>query len=285
MRGAAPSMQVLRPRDAAAALRARKRYPDALPIAGGTDVMVEWNAGQLNDRTILDLSALTEWQRIRKRRDAIYVGALVTHTQLQESALIRKHAPLLVAACATVGGSQIQNRGTLGGNIANASPAGDTFPPLSIYEAVVHASSGRGHRDISFDAIFAGVKKTTLLADELIEGVSIPIPTRPQRQLFRKVGTRAAQAISKTVVAGLLWLRRDGRARELRFALGSMAPTTRRLSAVEAFVRDKKLTPATVAKACALVREDVSPIDDIRSTAEYRLRVSENLLAAFLRGR
>ena len=278
-------MQVLRPRDAAEALRARKRHPDALPIAGGTDVMVEWNAGHRNDTTILDLSALTEWRQIRKRRDTVYIGALVTHTQLQESALVRKHAPLLTDACATVGGTQIQNRGTLGGNIANASPAGDTFPPLAVYEAIVHASSERGWREIRFDEIFAGVKKTTLRPDELIEGVSIPIPSRPRRQLFRKVGTRAAQAISKTVVAGLLWLRRDGRVRELRFALGSMAPTTRRLSTVEAFVRNKKLTPATIAKACERLRDDVSPIDDIRSTAEYRLRVSENLLAAFLRGR
>jgi len=278
-------MRVLRPRDVAEALRARKRHPDALPIAGGTDVMVEWNAGHRNDRTILDLSALTEWQQIRKRRDTIHIGALVTHTQLQESALVRKHAPLLTDACATIGGTQIQNRGTLGGNIANASPAGDTFPPLAVYEAIVHASSERAWREIRFGEIFAGVKKTTLLPDELIEGVSIPIPSRPRRQLFRKVGTRAAQAISKTVVAGLLWLRRDGRVRELRFALGSMAPTTRRLSSVEAFVRDKKLTPATISKACERLRDDVSPIDDIRSTAEYRLRVSENLLAAFLRGR
>src|SRR5207253_901644 len=114
--------------------------------------------------------------------------------------------PLLVAACATVGGVQIQNRGTLGGNVANASPAGDTFPPLLVYEAVVHAVSASGRRSIPISAMFAGVKRTALVPGELIESIELPfLERRSARQLFRKVGTRAAQAISKTVIAGLLW--------------------------------------------------------------------------------
>ena len=107
---------------------------------------------------------------------------------------------------------------------------------------------------------------------------------RPARQMFRKVGTRAAQAISKTVAAGLLWMRRDGRVRELRFALGSMAPTVKRLAAVEAFVRGRRLDRRTIAAACALLEQDVSPIDDVRSTRAYRLEVSRNLLRAFMEG-
>jgi CO/xanthine dehydrogenase FAD-binding subunit len=231
---------------------------------------------------ILDLAALGAWGRIRTSKGGVTIGGLATHADIQREPVIRRQLPLLVEACATVGGLQIQNRGTLGGNIANASPAGDTFPPLAVYEAEVEIVSARGRRRVPFTSVFTGVKKTILGPGELIEAVYVPIPKRPSRQLWRKVGTRAAQAISKTVAAGLLWLARDGTVEELRFALGSMAPTVRRLAKAEAFVKGKKLTREVVHEACALLRQDVAPIDDIRSTAEYRLTVSQNLLAAFL---
>ena len=283
MRGAPQTMTLLRPHAAAEALALLAATPGAVPLAGGTDFMVGWNAGHANRRTILDLSGIGEWNKLRATKSELTIGALVTHARIQEDATARKRFPLLVAACATVGGAQIQNRGTLGGNVANASPAGDGFPPLAVYEAVVIAASAGGSRRVPFAEIFAGVKKTTLAADELIEAIELPFPAkRPTRQLFRKVGTRAAQAISKTVLAGQLWLARDGRVEELRFAIGSMAPTVRRLTKAEAFVTGKKLTPEVVREACALLAEDVSPIDDIRSTAEYRLLVARNIFAAFL---
>ncbi len=275
-------MSVLRPRSAAEALRLYGRNPGAVPLAGATDFMVGWNAGQANGRTILDLAAVASWAQIRATRSALSIGALATHTQIQRDRHVRRHLPLLVEACATVGGLQIQNRGTLGGNIANASPAGDSFPPLAVYEAVVEIASARGRRRVAFGSIFAGVKKTVLGPGELIEAIHVPIPRTPSRQLWRKVGTRAAQAISKTMVAGLLWLARDGTVSELRFALGSMAPSVRRLTKAEAFVKGKRLTREVIHEACALLKQDVAPIDDIRSTAEYRLAVSENLLAGFL---
>jgi CO/xanthine dehydrogenase FAD-binding subunit len=203
---------------------------------------------------------------------------------LQRQGTVQRRFPLLAAACATVGGVQIQNRGTIGGNIANASPAGDTLPPLAVYEAVVEVVSLEGTRRVPFLEMFAGVKKTTLRPGELIAAIELPFASRPQRQLFRKVGTRAAQAISKTVAAGVMWLARDGTVRELRFALGSMAPTVRRLRAVESFVAGKPLTPDTIQAASQLVASDVSPIDDLRSTAEYRLATSRRLLEAFLEG-
>jgi CO/xanthine dehydrogenase FAD-binding subunit len=275
-------MTVLRPRTPAEALRLYAGAPEAVPLAGGTDFMVAWNAGSANGRTILDLAALGAWGRIRTSKGGVTIGGLATHADIQREPVIRRQLPLLVEACATVGGLQIQNRGTLGGNIANASPAGDTFPPLAVYEAEVEIVSARGRRRVPFTSVFTGVKKTILGPGELIEAVYVPIPKRPSRQLWRKVGTRAAQAISKTVAAGLLWLARDGTVEELRFALGSMAPTVRRLAKAEAFVKGKKLTREVVHEACALLRQDVAPIDDIRSTAEYRLTVSQNLLAAFL---
>ena len=133
--------------------------------------------------------------------------------------------------------------------------------------------------------MFAGVKKTNLEPGELICAVEIPyLARRPYRQLYRKVGTRAAMSISKTVAAGLLWLEPDRGVRELRFALGSMAPTVRRLKAAEELVKGKRLSPEVAAEACELLRKDVSPIDDVRSTAQYRLHVSQNLLSAFLLG-
>ncbi len=283
MRGIAESMAWIRPRSAREALERLAERPEALPLAGGTDFMVAWNAGLQNHRTILDLSRVAEWGSIHATKAGVIVGALATHSTLQRHPAIRRDFPLLPKACALIGALAIQNRGTLGGNIANASPAGDTFPPLAVYEAIVHVASREGRRAVPFTDIFAGVKKTTLRPGELITAVELPFPrTRPKRSYFRKVGTRAAQALSKTVAAGLLWLSSGGAVEELRFALGSMAPTVRRLKSAESFLRGKRLDGPAIDHACTLLERDVSPIDDVRSTAEYRLAVSRNLLREFL---
>jgi CO/xanthine dehydrogenase FAD-binding subunit len=279
MRGAAASMTVLRPRTVREALQTFAQTPQALPLVGGTDVMVSWNLGDLNDRVILDLSRLREWSRIEETDTGVRIGALATHTAIQEHAIVRRRFPLLVEACATIGGVQIQNRGTLGGNIANASPAGDTLPSLAVYDAELDVISATGRRRVPFLDIFAGVKKTTLQPGELIAAIDLPFTQKkPQRQLFRKVGTRAAQAISKTVVAGLLWLAPDGTVRDVRVALGSMAPTVRRLRTVESFLIGRTLTAAVIRDAGERLSADVSPIDDIRSTAAYRLATSRRVL-------
>ncbi len=283
MRGDAEAASVLRPRTPAEAVRLFQKHKHALPIAGGTDLMVAWNAGDLAGRTFLDVSPLRAWSGIRQAKDALVLGSLATHTDLLRHPLVRRHLRLLAEACTTVGGVQIQNRGTIGGNVANASPAGDSFPPLAVYEATVAVVSAGGRREIPFLEFFTGPKRTCLAPGELVESIRVPIPRRSlARAMFRKVGTRAAQAISKTVAAGLLWLKRDGTVEELRFALGSMAPTVRRLRSAEAFVQGRRLTPAVVREAVALVSNDVAPIDDVRSTAEYRLAVSRNLLFRFL---
>jgi CO/xanthine dehydrogenase FAD-binding subunit len=282
MRGDPGSMTVLRPATVREAFRYFERAPDAIPLAGGTDFMVAWNAGEANRRTVLDLSRLRSWRRIRERPSGVVLGALATHWELQSHPVIASAFPLLAAACRSVGGRQIQTRGTLGGNIANASPAGDTFPPLAVYQARVRLRSAGKTRLVPFLDVFAGVKKTTLARGELIESVEIDFHPRATRQLFRKVGTRAASAISKVVASGLLWLSRDGRVREARFALGSMAETVRRLEAAEAFLAGKRLDARVVEEAVALLEKDVSPIDDLRSTREYRLSVSGNLFRDFL---
>lgn len=285
MRGDYRTMKVLRPSNAAQALRLFGRSPDALPLAGGTDVMVSWNMGHLNGRVVLDLSRLAEWRRVRATAEGALIGSLVTHAAIQRHPALRRSFPLLIEACATVGAAQIQNRGTLGGNIANASPAADTFPPLAVYGAKVHAASTSGQRVLPFAEVFAGVKKTTLGPGELIEAVELPVPfPPPDRQFFRKVGSRLAQTISKTMGAGLLWFNTNGTVRELRLAFGSVAPTVRRLPSVEAYAAGKRLTPDIVEECAQLAAQDISPIDDIRSTRQYRLVVTQNLVRRFLQG-
>ena len=281
MRGDSSTMELLRPSSAAEALALYAKRPQALPLAGGTDVMVLWNMGLLNGKSVLDLSLLGEWSKIRVSTEAARLGALVTHSQIQEHPVVAKSFPLLAQACATIGAAQIQNRGTIGGNLANASPAGDTFPALAVYDAVVLVASAFGRRRVPILEFFAGVKKTTLAAGELIEAVELPYAEKPARQFFRKIGTRAAQAISKTVGAGLLWTK-GGKVTDCRLAFGSVAPTVRRLKIVETLVCGEKLTPALAKAAAALVAKDVSPIDDIRSTRAYRLAVTANLVREFL---
>lgn len=283
MRGDPATMMVFRPRTAAEALRYYALRPGAVPLAGGTDFMVAWNMAERNGREVLDLSRVKEWTRVSRGRRGASVGAMVTHARLRSDSMIAKEFPLLAQACGTVGAWAIQNRGTIGGNLANASPAGDTFPALAVYEALIKVAGPKGRRDVPVLELFTGVKKTSLAPSELIEGVELPFPVRrPDRQIFRKVGTRAAQAVSKTVAAGLLWLGKGRTVQEIRFALGSMAVTVRRLRTVEEFLKGQHLDSKTVERACEFLAKDVAPIDDIRSTAEYRLAVSRNILRSFL---
>jgi CO/xanthine dehydrogenase FAD-binding subunit len=285
VRGDARSMTVLTPRTPKEALELLSREPKALPMAGGTDLMVGWNMGQLNGRTVLDLSRLRAWREIAAVRGGLSVGSLVTHAELRRHPLVARRFPLLSQACATVGAAQIQNRGTLGGNLANASPAADTFPALAVYDASVRLLGPSGPRELPVLEFFAGVKKTHLRPGELIESIELPFCERaPSAALFRKVGTRLAQAISKTMFAGLLWLGKGGVVEEARLSFGSLAPTVRRLRAAEAHLKGRRLDAAAAAAAADLLLSDVSPIDDIRSTREYRLAASRNILRRFLEG-
>jgi len=285
MRGDAATMAWLSPRTPAEAVRALAADPKALALAGGTDLMVAWNMGLLNGRAVVDLSRLTPWKAIRAAKGGLTIGSLAVHADILRHPVVRARFPLLADACATVGAAQIQNRGTLGGNVANASPAGDTFPPLAVYEAVVHCLGPGGRRALALSEFFAGVKKTHLEPGELVESIELPFPPKPPtRAEFRKVGTRAAQAISKTMFAGLLWLAKDGTVADVRLAFGSLAPTVRRLSAAEAFLKGRRLDAAAAAEAAKLLESDVSPIDDIRSTRAYRLEASRRILRRFLAG-
>ncbi len=263
--------------------------PPARPIAGGTDAMVQL-AGELGDppARFVDLSRLDELRGIVLEPRALAIGALTTYTELRRSALAGEVAPALVRAAATIGAAQIQNRGTIGGNLGNASPAGDTLPVLLALDAAVIAGSIRGERPIPIASFFRGYRRTALEPDELILRVRLPIvPGRESR--FRKVGTRRAQAISKVVLA-LAW-RADGPAtvlgggpwRSVRVAAGSVAPTPIRIAEAEAALEGQPPTPEIADRAAEALAAAIDPIDDVRSTAEYRRLVAARVLHRLIR--
>jgi CO/xanthine dehydrogenase FAD-binding subunit len=238
------------------------------PIAGATDLYVAVNFGTLGSSRFLNLWALDSLRAISLRDDSLRIGALATYTAMIRSRLVRRRLPMLVSAAREVGGMQIQNRGTLGGNVANASPAGDTLPVLAVAEAVVVLRSAKEERRIPFGQFYTGYRASVRRPDELI--VAFEIPPLDGAQWFRKVGTRAAQAISKVVMAAV-------RGPRPRIALGSVAPTVIRLPHIE----EALAGGAAIEDAVRLLDQDIQPIDDVRSTAAYRRDVASNLLRRF----
>jgi CO/xanthine dehydrogenase FAD-binding subunit len=238
------------------------------PVAGATDVYVAANFGTLVPRRLVDIWGLDELRDISLRIDSLVIGALATYTEVIRSPEVAIRLPMLIDAARLVGGPQIQNRGTIGGNIANASPAGDTLPVFAAADAVVVLRNVDGERRVPFTSFYTGYRATVMKPDELI--VAVEVPRSDGRQWFRKVGTRAAQAISKIVVAGI-------RAERPRIAYGSVAPTVLRAREAERALMDG----GDIDAAAAALEREISPIDDLRSTAAYRRRVSVNLLRRF----
>jgi CO/xanthine dehydrogenase FAD-binding subunit len=278
MRTALAELELVEPRDLGEAL-ARLREAPLLPIAGCTDVYVGLDAGVLPARRFLNLWALDELRGIAVRDDVLVLGALTTHDELDRSPLVRARLPMLAAAAAEVGGPQIRNRGTLGGNLASGSPAGDTLPVLAVAEADVVLVSLDGERRVPFVDFYTGYRQTARRPDELL--LAVEVPPVAGRQWFRKVGTRAAQAVSKVVMAAV----RDGV--RCRVAFGSVAPTVVRCPRTEAALATALAaappgSAPSIAAAQATLRDEIHPIDDLRSTAAHRLRVACNLLARFV---
>ena len=251
------------------------------PFAGGTDLMVLLEAGKLSHKRYLSLAKLAELRRIEVTDGAIALGALTTYTEIQNHSLLRSEFPLLVAAARETGSVATQNRGTLGGNIVNASPAADSPPALLVYDAEAELVSVRGSRWLPYHGFHTGYKKMQLASDELLRRIRLPRRATLWQQYYRKVGTRRAQAISKVCFAGAALLAK-GMIRDLRIALGSVAPIVMRAVKTEEALRDGPVTPATIAAARDTLAQEIAPIDDIRSTARYRLFVAQNLLEEFL---
>lgn len=253
-----------------------------LPLAGGTDLMVQWESGSrpVPVRAI-DVKNLGELCEISEAGDNVVIGAGVTHANLRASAIVQRAIPALSEAAATVGGGQIQAMGTIAGSIANASPAGDLAPTLLASDARVVVASVRGERMMPLSAFIRGYRKIDLAPDELIVRFHVPARKGGEREAFRKLGPRAAQAISK-IMGSYRGEVIDGKIARFSVALGSVAPTAVRLTEVEKAIIGKSLTSRTIDEAERIASASVKPISDIRSTAEYRQWVSGRLVRGFL---
>ena len=271
MPGSVADRQLFEPRTLRDALRMLDQERPLTPMAGCTDLYVSLNFGALSATRFLNLWTLDELRSIVERDGLLSIGALCTYTDVIRSRPVRARLPMLAAAAREIGGPQIQNRGTLGGNIANASPAGDTLPVLAAADAVVVIASSAGTRRVPLLEFYTGYRRTVLEAHELI--VAVEVPRVRGRQWFRKVGTRAAQAISKVVMAAV----DDSGGEPARIAIGSVGPTVLRLPSTEAALA----AGARIDEAQRMLLDEIAPIDDVRSTADYRRRVAANLLASF----
>ena len=277
--------QVASPRSLAEAygvLAAASADAPARPIAGGTDLMVALT-GELGEppASVVDLWAIDGLRGIAVDGAALHLGALTTYTEIRRSTLCREHAPALVQAAATIGAVQIQNRGTLGGNIANASPAGDTLPALLAADARFVLGSIRGEREVAAADFWIGYRRTALAHDELITRVIIPLVSGREIR-YRKVGTRRAQSISKVVIA-VAWRGGTGAWRDVRVAFGSVAATPIRAARTEAVLEGSPPTPEVADRAAETLADELSPIDDVRSTAGYRRVVAARILHRIVR--
>ena len=256
-------------------------HPAARPFAGGTDLMVMLESGALPPGHYVGLANCAELRAIEETSDGVVIGALTTYTDILRSDLVRRKYGMLAIAASETGGVPTQNRGTIGGNIANASPAADTPPALLAYDATLELMSASGSRRLPYADFHRGYRRMDLGPDELIARIHLPRRASGWRDYYRKVGTRRAQAISKVCFAGAI--RMDGTTiADVRIALGSVAPTVIRARGTEAALRNRPVTAESIASAERSLASEIAPIDDLRSTARYRTRVACNLMRAFL---
>jgi CO/xanthine dehydrogenase FAD-binding subunit len=282
LRANLPSYELVAPRNLDAALEMLAREPGVWrPFAGGTDLMVLLEAGKLLHRRFLSIWKFAELRGIEVSAESLSIGALSTYTEIQQSGILQREFPLLCRAASETGSVATQNRGTLGGNIANASPAADSPPALLVYDAEIELISTEGTRRLSYRDFHTGYKKMQMHDDELIWRIHLNRASSRRKEYYRKVGTRKAQAISKICFAAAASPEK-GRINDVRIALGSVAPTVLRAAETEKILNGEKLSSALLKTAQETLGREISPIDDMRSTAVYRRRVAQNLLGEFL---
>jgi CO/xanthine dehydrogenase FAD-binding subunit len=275
MRSRPSEYELVAPGKLSAVLELMAREPGVwLPIAGGTELMVQYGAGRLGARKLVSLWGLPELRRIEQTAQELIIGAGCTYTDL------RNH-PLLARAASWTGSVANQNRGTLGGNIVNASPAADSLPALMVYEAELLLSSVRGQRRVPYVGFHTGYKQTKLNADEIVAAIALRPRFAHYHSYSRKIGTRNAQAIAKLCLAGLGKVSAN-KIEDVRLAIGSVAVTPLRLRRTEASLLGGEWSPALVRDARQALESEVAPIDDIRSSAAYRIQVAGNLLQEFV---
>src|SRR3989440_5999059 len=281
MRAFVPNYQLVTPKTLGEALSVLAGEPGVWrPFAGGTDLMVLLESGKLPHKNYLNIWNLPELRGIEVSNEYVTLGALTTYTEVQANPILREEFPMLCQAASETGGLAIQNRGTLGGNIVNASPAADSPPAFLAYDAELELISKAGAGRIPYSRFHGGYKQMDLRPDELLRAIRLPRMS-DRFHYYRKVGTRKAQAISKVCFAGAMRIL-DSRVAHIRIALGSVAPIPIRCEKTEASLINQPLHSETIALAVSTLSAEIVPIDDIRSTRDYRLRVSLNLLQDFL---
>ncbi|HKR02132.1 MAG TPA: xanthine dehydrogenase family protein subunit M [Pyrinomonadaceae bacterium] len=282
MRAYLPEYELKAPKDLTEALGLLADEPGVWrPFAGGTDLMVLFESGKLAHKKYVSIWNLDELRGISVTDEQVTLGALTTYAEVQANEVLRREFPLLCQAASETGGLAIQNRGTLGGNIANASPAGDSPPALLVYDAQLELVSASGSRLLPYQGFHTGYKRMLMRPDELIKSIRLRRAREPWRQYYRKVGTRKAQAISKICFAAVAQID-DSQIHDVRIALGSVAPIVVRCTQTEDALRGRQVDAETLSAARAALTREITPIDDIRSTARYRLQVAMNVLEDFL---
>ena len=273
-------IDVLTPRNIDEALGILHESSNGLRIvAGGSDVIVQLRDGVIRPQRLLNILSVKELRFVRKQGDRIHIGALATYNDITTSPLTQDHAWPLVDASRQIGAIQLQNTATLGGNLGNASPAGDSLPPLYALDAVVVTRSKSGAREIPIEQFYVGYRKSVLKSDELIAEVHFRALGKEDRGAYRKLGLREANAISIVDVATVLRGRdNNGVFQEARVALGAVAPIITRARACEEALARKPITPETLKNAATLATTDAVPIDDIRGSARYRKDVVGSLV-------
>lgn len=277
------NLEILSPPTLEEALQLKEDYGTELKVmAAGTDVLVQIRNGLLQSPRLVNLLNLKEEiGTIKEESDAIAIGALVTHTEIETSPIIRKYAPTLACGSAHIGSPQIRNRGTIGGNVCNASPAGDTIPPLFVHNAKAIAVSISGSRTISISKLFAGPLEIALEPNEILSHFCIPKEVGFEWFLER-LSQRKALACNKVSVAGVLW--RNGlKVTKLRLAFGAVSPIVQQASATEQFLLKHELNRESIEQAAEIIATEVDPIDDFRSSRTYRRDMAGQLLKKNLR--
>ncbi len=283
MRGNAEAHQLIAPGSLGAVLELLGDAPgEWTPIAGGTELMVAFAAGRLEARKLVNLWGIPDLRFIETTEASIVIGACATFLDLRAHAGLAAELPLIAKSASWIGSIANQSRATLGGNLVNGSPAADSSPALLVYDAEIEMVSRRGSRRVPYAEFHTGYKHNVLAADELLYAVHLPRRFAHHRQYLRKVGTRRAMAISKVALAATALL--EGNVvGEIRLAAASLAPFPARLYKTEAALLGQTITKESVQAARRALLAEAQPIDDIRSTAEYRRRVAANLIEELLR--
>lgn len=282
MRGNAGAHELVAPGSLSAVLAMLAASPgEWTPIAGGTELMVAHAAGKLPAKKLVSLWGIPDLRFIDTSSESIVIGAGATFRDLRAGSLISAEFPLLARAAGWIGSIANQSRATLGGNLVNGSPAADSSPALLVYDAELELISARGKRRIAYTEFHTGYKRNTLAADELLFAVHLPRRFAIHQQYLRKVGTRRAMAISKVALAATALLH-GGVVHEIRLAAASLAPFPARLRQAESALLGHAISTETIQRARYALLAEAQPIDDVRSTAEYRKRVAANLLDEFL---